>query len=265
VTVHRPPSTVYRPPSTMFFPRKRILKGLIHIDGVALPVRVALDLASGHFYSLSARRITLRLPITAGEGMIREYLHIVQEWVVQQFEKQPSYREAYLGKQFQNGDVVVVGERRYTILLNLKDRVTSTAKLVGDTICLELNENLNTWQRTRTAKTLLSRIVAKDFQAEISRRVEEMNAQTFRQPIQSVNLKYNHSNWGSCSRSGNVNLSTRLLFAPKPVQDYVMLHELAHLVEMNHSDRFWALVERHMPNYTEAEKWLKANRAKCDF
>jgi len=249
----------------MFFPRKRTLKGLIHIDGVALPVRVALDLASGHFYSLSARRITLRLPITAGEGMIREYLHIVQEWVVQQFEKQPSYREAYLGKQFQNGDVVVVGERRYTILLNLKDRVTSTAKLVGDTICLELNENLNTWQRTRTAKTLLSRIVAKDFQAEISRRVEEMNAQTFRQPIQSVNLKYNHSNWGSCSRSGNVNLSTRLLFAPKPVQDYVMLHELAHLVEMNHSDRFWALVERHMPNYTEAEKWLKANRAKCDF
>jgi predicted metal-dependent hydrolase len=62
-----------------------------------------------------------------------------------------------------------------------------------------------------------------------------------------------------------VNLSTRLLFAPRFVQDYVILHELAHLIEMNHSDRFWALVERYMPNYPEAEKWLKVNRAKCDF
>lgn len=249
----------------MFFPKKRTLKGLIHIEGVALPVRVALDLASGHFYSLSARRITLRLPITASEGMIRDYLHTVQEWVVQQFEKHPTYREAYLGKQFQHGEALLVGERRYTLSLNLKDRVTSTAKLVGDTICLELNENLNSWQRTRTAKTLLSRIVAKDFQTEISNRVAEINVQTFRQTIRSVNLKYNHSNWGSCSRSGNVNLSTRLLFAPRFVQDYVILHELAHLVEMNHSDRFWALVAHYMPNYKEAEKWLKLNRAKCDF
>lgn len=249
----------------MFFPRKRILKGLIHVEGVALPVRVALDLASGHFYSLSARRITLRLPITAGESIIREYLQLLQKWVEEQFHLQPTYRDAYLGKQFQNDEVVVVGERRYTLTLNLKDRATSTAKLVGDTICLEINEKLNTWQRTRTAKTLLSRIVAKDFQAEISQRVEEMNAQTFQQPIRSVNLKYNHSNWGSCSSTGNVNLSTRLLFAPRSVQDYVILHELTHLIEMNHSDRFWALVERFMPNYREAEKWLKANRSKCDF
>ena len=133
----------------MFFPRKRILKGLIHIDGVALPVRVALDLASGHFYSLSARRITLRLPITAGESIIREYLQLLQKWVEEQFQLQPTYRDAYLGKQFQNDEVVVVGERRYTLTLNLKDRATSTAKLVGDTICLEINEKLNTWLETK--------------------------------------------------------------------------------------------------------------------
>ncbi len=249
----------------MFFPKKRTLKGLIHIDGVALPVRVSLDLAGGHYYSLTARRITLRLPVTATESMIREYLHVVQDWVEDQFEKQPAYREAYFGKQFRNGELLTVGDRKYVLSLTFKDRITSSARLVGDAICLELNENLNSWQRTKTAKTLLSRIVAKDFQAEIARRVMEMNARTFQQPIRSVNLKYNHSNWGSCSNAGNVNLSTRLLFAPREVQDYVILHELAHLIEMNHSDRFWALVERFMPNYQEAEKWLKTHRSKCDF
>lgn len=249
----------------MFFPKKRTLKGLIHIDGVALPVRVALDLASGHYYSLTTRRITLRLPVTASEGMIRDFLHTVQEWVKVQFEQQPAYRDAYFGKQFKDGELLQVGERKYVLALEFKDRVTSSARLVGDTICLELNENLNAWQRTNTAKTLLSRIVAKDFQKEIAHRVTEMNARTFRQPIRSINLKYNHSNWGSCSSAGNVNLSTRLLFAPRSVQDYVILHELAHLIEMNHSDRFWALVEQHMPQYEQAEKWLKANRASCDF
>lgn len=249
----------------MFFPRKRTLKGLIHIEGVALPVRVALDLAAGHTYSMTARRISLRLPVTAGESLVREHLDRMQNWVLEQFDKQPQFRTAFLGKQYQSGDILTVGERRYTLILLLKDRATSTARLLGDTIQLEINAQLNSWQRTRTVKTLLSRIVAKDFQSEISQRVAEMNAQTFRQPIRSINLKYNHSNWGSCSHAGNVNLSTRLLFAPRAVQDYVILHELAHLVEMNHSDRFWALVEKYMPRYREAEKWLKANRAKCDF
>jgi predicted metal-dependent hydrolase len=66
----------------------------------------------------------------------------------------------------------------------------------------------------------------------------------FQKPIKSVNLKYNLSNWGSCSTKGNINLSTRLLFAPDDVIDYVIIHELAHLLEMNHSPHFWAIVKR---------------------
>lgn len=249
----------------MFFPKKRTLKGIIQVEEVNLPVHITLDLASGHTYSLSARRISLRLPITANERMIQAFLLTVQAWVEEQFALHPKYREAYLGKQHQDGMLLQVGNRVYKISIAYKERATSSAKLVGDAICLEINEKLNPWQRTRTIKTLLSRIVAKDFQAEISQRVLDINARTFQKPIKSINLKYNHSNWGSCSHASNVNLSTRLLFAPASVQDYVILHELAHLVEMNHSDRFWALVERYMPSYQEAENWLKVNRSFCDF
>jgi predicted metal-dependent hydrolase len=249
----------------LFAFKKKTLKGIIHIEEVALPVRVVLDLLKGHSFSLTARRITLRLPVTADEGMVREHLDKLQQWVAEQFDQRPDLREPFLGKQYRTGDVLRVGERRYVLTIAHKDRATSSARLVGDTVFLELNHRLNPWQQTRTVKTLLSRIVAKDFYPEIARRVTAINERTFRQPIRSINLKYNHSNWGSCSHASNVNLSTRLLFAPKEVQDYVILHELAHLVEMNHSDRFWALVEKHMPHYREAEKWLKANRAKCDF
>ena len=78
-------------------------------------------------------------------------------------------------------------------------------------------------------------------------------------------MKYNHSNWGSCSEKGNINISTRALFTPNDVLDYLYVHELAHLVEQNHSNSFWTLVQKAMPDYKEKQKWLKENGGKCKF
>lgn len=95
--------------------------------------------------------------------------------------------------------------------------------------------------------------------------MHELNQIHFQKDFKSVNLKYNSSNWGSCSTRGNINLSTRLLFAPDTVIDYVIIHELTHLIEMNHSPKFWQLVKGAMPDYKEKEKWLKVNGSQCDF
>ncbi|HML38976.1 MAG TPA: SprT family zinc-dependent metalloprotease [Bacillota bacterium] len=63
--------------------------------------------------------------------------------------------------------------------------------------------------------------------------------------------------WGSCNRKGDINFTYRLLFAPEKLIDYVVVHELAHLKEMNHSDRFWAIVEAALPDYRERRKRLR--------
>ncbi len=63
--------------------------------------------------------------------------------------------------------------------------------------------------------------------------------------------------WGSCSRKGNLNFNWKLIMTPEPVVDYVIIHELAHLKEMNHSKNFWNLVARHCPRWREHRKWLK--------
>lgn len=63
--------------------------------------------------------------------------------------------------------------------------------------------------------------------------------------------------WGSCNRKGDVNFTWRLLLAPEELVDYVVVHELAHLKEMNHSDRFWSIVERTMPDYRERREKLR--------
>jgi predicted metal-dependent hydrolase len=76
-------------------------------------------------------------------------------------------------------------------------------------------------------------------------------------PVRRITVRNQRSRWGSCSRRGTISLNWRLVQTPPSVRDYLVLHELAHLKEMNHSRRFWAEVAHLCPDYREAERWLK--------
>ena len=75
--------------------------------------------------------------------------------------------------------------------------------------------------------------------------------------VREVTVRDQRTRWGSCSTSGQISLNWRLVQAPGFVADYIILHELMHVREMNHSERFWALVEGVCPRRLEAERWLK--------
>jgi predicted metal-dependent hydrolase len=72
-----------------------------------------------------------------------------------------------------------------------------------------------------------------------------------------VSVRNQKSRWGSCSRRGTISLNWRLIQSPGSVRDYIILHELAHRRQMNHSEKFWQEVERLYPDYSQAERWLK--------
>lgn len=77
-----------------------------------------------------------------------------------------------------------------------------------------------------------------------------------------VTIRHQKTRWGSCSSLGNLNFNCLLLYAPDAVQNYVVVHELCHRKEMNHSKRFWQEVEKIMPDYKIHRKWLKENGRK---
>ena len=77
--------------------------------------------------------------------------------------------------------------------------------------------------------------------------------------VKRISVRDQSSRWGSCSTSGLVCYSWRLILAPAHVLDYVAAHEVAHLIEMNHGPRFWALVARTCPGLEPAKAWLRAN------
>lgn len=74
----------------------------------------------------------------------------------------------------------------------------------------------------------------------------------------SISIKSMKTRWGSCSKRGNLNFSYRIVFLPPELADYLVVHELCHLKEFNHSSKFWETVEKSIPNYKLLRKQLKA-------
>lgn len=239
----------------------------IHVEGRPVPVVAVVERRANVRFGIARKGVTLRLPHGIPAENIQQHVLELEAWVGHTLAKKPALRDLVFvrEKTWNTGDIVTVGNRQYTLRVEFEERETHAARLQNGVIHLNLSQKGTPKLREKAVRQLLSRVVAADFLPDITRRVLDLNRQHFQQNIRSVNLKYNHSNWGSCSSKNNVNLSTRLLFAPQDVQDYVIIHELAHLIELNHSDRFWALVARAMPDYAEKERWLNKHGKQCDF
>ncbi|MBO0738775.1 MAG: M48 family metallopeptidase [Alphaproteobacteria bacterium] len=96
---------------------------------------------------------------------------------------------------------------------------------------------------------------------ELSRRARLLAAQIGRD-VGRVSVRDTKSRWGSCSGLRNLSFSWRLILAPEQVANYVVAHEVAHLAEMNHSQRFWRLVDSLSPDSAQARAWLKRHRSR---
>jgi len=108
------------------------------------------------------------------------------------------------------------------------------------------------------ARELIIGWYKKEAKKKIAERVEWC-ARRFGLSFKSIKITSANKRWGSCSTTGNLNFSWRLIMAPTSVIDYVIIHELAHLEHKNHSKDFWNSIKVMYPNYEKAKNWLKQN------
>lgn len=92
----------------------------------------------------------------------------------------------------------------------------------------------------------------------VKNRVEYFN-QFYNFHYNKIFIKNQKTRWGSCSKKGNLNFNYKIIFLPKELQDYLIVHELCHLKEFNHSKRFWDLVRLQVPNLNQVSKILRKN------
>lgn len=104
----------------------------------------------------------------------------------------------------------------------------------------------------------VSTFLKKEARGDLERLVA-FHAEVVGKPVRSISIKDTRSRWGSCSHEGNLSFSWRIVMAPENVINYLAAHEVAHLREMNHGPKFWALCERLCPDTETAKAWLKRN------
>jgi predicted metal-dependent hydrolase len=110
------------------------------------------------------------------------------------------------------------------------------------------------------AQDAVERWYRRQAKAEIAPRLDAAAAAVGR-PYTALSIRNQRTRWGSCSSKGAMSFNWRLLLAPPDVLDYVVVHEACHLVHLDHSPRFWALVARQRPHYRVQQRWLARNGA----
>jgi predicted metal-dependent hydrolase len=146
----------------------------------------------------------------------------------------------YLGKKYKMKFVkdtfqyTVLSENLMKITFHVKDRRSCKRNIVN-------------WYREQTKKVLDNKVPLLGKKLSISYGRVRIGSQKLR--------------WGSCSKEGNLNFNFLLSSLPTNIIDYIIIHELFHLVEFNHSDHFWELIEHAFPTYKDCRTWLKKNGA----
>ncbi len=166
-------------------------------------------------------------------------------------------------RSFKTNDVLKLFDKDVTIKITEIDKLRVSGSINQDTININLPKSLSQEAKEKYLSKIISRLLALNYKEKISKKLHDFNRIYQFGSINNVRLKNNSTNWGSCSSKNNINISIRLFLAPEWVVDYVLIHELSHLKERNHSANFWDVVEKAYPNYREAEKWLKKNSSKC--
>jgi len=240
---------------------------VVNISGQEVPFKIYVERRNSVRVSFGRSCINLRMPSSISGSAQEKHFADSVKWVKNHVKNNPNALDRYKVKDYNSISNIEIYDQSIPITITYKKRKSGSGKynIKTKTIELSLPFEIVGLEKDQMIKSLLSRVCGQLFLPKITARVMEINNNCFHKKINSVNLKYNKSNWGSCSSALNVNLSTRLLFAPMDVIDYVIVHELAHLYEMNHSSKFWNIVSQVMPDYKDKEKWLKINGSICDF
>lgn len=202
--------------------------------------------------------VRVSAPLNISDNHLREIIKKKISWIVRKQEEVRSlYKEACIEKEFVDGETFSYLGKKYTLRIrkgSLPQRVT----LDGTDIVVLIGED-----KTLTTGDEYIRRILRDFYinqfVDVTRTRMDFFAHQIGVCPRKVTIREQKTRWGSCSSKGNINLNWRLIMAPMEAIDYVIVHELCHMKEMNHSQNFWNLVESILPDFDESRKWLKAN------
>jgi predicted metal-dependent hydrolase len=188
--------------------------------------------------SQSTGQVSLSMPMRAPLAEASAFARAQEGWIRAALARMPAVQRVAVG-----AEIPVEGR-----LLRIESGAGRSVRVEGDALIVpgdpaRVAARVAAYLKVRARDRLVA--ASDHYAAQIGRRVAQ------------VSLRDTRSRWGSCTSDGSLMYSWRLIMAPPRVLDYVAAHEVAHMLEMNHSPRFWALVERLFPQWQVERAWLR--------
>jgi len=210
------------------------------------------------------QRVVATAPVDASDEMIHDAMMKRARWIWQSLQDFAKQKEHVLPKRYVSGETQFYLGRRYVLKVitdaETNDVINSTVKLSRGKLNVELSQidsELDSEERAALVKSLINEWYKN--RAELISR-ERLRSLIYKaswvENSPSFKLIVMKKQWGSCSTKGNLILNPHLVKAPKECIDYVILHELCHIAEHNHSEQFWRLLTQVMPNWREVKARL---------
>jgi predicted metal-dependent hydrolase len=217
--------------------KERVIDKIVRTKRKTLAIEVTRD-----------ARLIVRAPQRMPHETIERFVEKKRGWIEKKKREAQKKRALSVPKRFENGELFWYLGRSYPLKvvengvapLSFDDGFALSKKRCADAHALFV-----AWYKARAKEVIHERLL---YYSDLS----GIEFTLFR-------ITGAKKRWGSCNSKGNLHFAWRLVMAPLPVVEYVAVHELAHIVEKNHSERFWRRVERILPDYKDRRAWLRKN------
>lgn len=206
---------------------------------------------------VDADTVTIMVPQRLAEDEIRQIMEKKANWI---YKRQESIRKDSLndiGKKYVSGEHFPYLGRQYRLkVVKTAGLETPICKQLGGCLQVSIKSDLSGEERKLAVQKALSDWYSIHAEGIIKQRIPDFARQLGVFP-QSIRIKNQKTQWGSCSRSGAVRFNWKIVMAPLPILDYVIVHELCHIIHNHHQIQFWEKVESVIPDYKAKKNWLR--------
>lgn len=206
------------------------------------------------------KKLSVLAPTDLNEGELTKIIKKKASWIIDKFQRLDEIQASQNNKEFISGESLLFKGK----LLKLKILPTNATEesVFTDTTTIfcktskhkeqqYLKELIEKWYKQKAKNYLTNRTL--------------LLSKKFPKTPKKVRIRNQSLRWGSCTKNKEILINWKIMMAPPSVIDYVIIHELTHLQEKNHTEKFWKTIKNAMPNYEEKKEWLRINGAKLSL
>ena len=233
-------------------------KRIIKIANEEYTFNIYIERRNSTRVSITNHGVNIRIPRHLSRANKEKEIDELIHWAAQRIQNTALSKQKK--KTYKNNDYLKTHSRIYTLQIEIRPSEKNFSKIQGNYIVFKIADKHEEKARQKYISKQLQKLLAKEHLEELKYHVNRLNLNHFNKEINKISYKYTKSRWGACkTQDKEIDISTKLLLAPLPVLEYVITHELAHLIEPNHSPRFWNIVKSIDPSYKQKKKWLNIN------